>query len=221
MSNVAMIPARYGSKRLPRKNLQTFAGTTLLEYAILRSQAVFADQDIWVNGDNEEFEAIAKKRGVNYYPRPEELGGDSATSEDFITDFLDNIECNYVFQIHSITPLMTPSDLSSFVHFVIEHEFDTVLSGVEESLECVYEESPVNFTFAEKTNSQDLKPVFRITWPVSAWKKETFLKAKRLGSTGTYSGRIGFFAVDFQSGIAVKTQKDLELVTKLYELREA
>lgn len=220
MKNVAMIPARYGSQRLPRKNLQPFAGTTLLEYAILRAQEVFNDQDIWVNGDHEEFESIAKKRGVNYYPRPAELGDDSATSEEFVRDFLENIDCNFVFQIHSITPLMTSEDLNSFLDFVIESEFDTVLSGVEEILECVYEESPVNFTFAEKTNSQQLKPVFRITWPVSAWKKETFLEAKTLGSTGTYSGRIGYFAVDFTSGIAVKTQKDLELVAKLYELRE-
>lgn len=220
MKNLAMIPARYGSKRLPRKNLQPFAGSTLLEYAILRAQEVFSHRDIWVNGDHEEFEAIAQKRGVNYYPRPPELGGDNATSEEFITDFLENIDCNFVFQIHSITPLLTPLDLSSFVEFVTQNEFDTVLSGVEESLECVYQETPVNFNFAEKTNSQDLEPVFRITWPISAWKKETFLQAKRRGSTGTYSGRIGFFPVDFQSGIAVKTQKDLELVTKLFELRE-
>lgn len=220
MTIVAMIPARYGSKRLPRKNLRPFAGTTLLEYAIIRAQEVFDDNQIWVNGDHDKFRAIAKKRAVNYYARPIDLGNDQATSEGFVADFLRNVDCTYVVQIHSITPLLSPKELKRFLSFVKDNQFDSILSGVEETLECVYKSEPVNFSFSQKTNSQDLKPVFRITWPVSAWRKKTFLDAKVNGTAGTYSGKIGYFSVDFQSGIPVKTKKDLDLVTKLFELRE-
>ena len=218
MNVAAMIPARYGSKRLPKKNLETFAGTTLLDFAIIRAQQVFENKDIWVNGDHDEFRSIAENRGVNYYPRATELGNDSATSEDFVADFFTHIECTHVIQIHSITPLLNSGEIRRFVDFLIQNEYETVLSGVPESLECVFDSNPVNFSFSEKTNSQDLRPVFRITWPISAWHKETFLAARKSGRAGTYSGKIGFFTVDAVSGIPIKTRKDLDLVNILYEL---
>lgn len=221
MKNLAVIPARYGSKRLPKKNLRTFAGTTLLEHAILRAQAVFDDNRIYVNGDHQEFREIALRRGVNYYSRPPHLGSDSATSEEFVADFLENIECDFVFQLHSITPLLTSDELKGFVEFVGSSRFDTVLSGVEESLECLYLGEPINFTMEKKENSQDLDPVFRITWPVSAWRRETFLDARKRGMAGTYSGDIGYYAVSSQSGLPIKTQADLELIRKLNEAGEA
>ena len=220
MKCVAMIPARYGSKRLKKKNLQSFDGTTLLDYAIIRAQKVFENDEIWVNGDSKEFESIAEARGVNYHSRPEELGSDEATSEEYINDFLLNVSCDYVIQIHSITPLCSSSEIQRFVDFVSTNTCDTVLSGVEENLECVFQDQPVNFSFSKKTNSQDLSYVFRITWPISAWRRTAFLSAAAKGSAGSYAGRIGYFSVDYQSGIPVKTEEDLRLVRLIHEHRK-
>lgn len=98
-----------------------------------------------------------------------------------------------------------------------DNQFGGVCSGVEETLEFVYESEPVNFSFSQKTNSQVLRSVFPITWPVSMAQK-TFLEAKGNGTAGTNFGKIAYVAVDFQSGIPVKTRKDLDLATTLFEL---
>lgn len=218
MAIVAMIPARYGSKRLPRKNLRLFDGVSLLEFAIIRAQAVFENAYIWVNGDHDDFKVVAERCGVNYYPRPARLGDDSATSEDFVFDFMQKVECKYLVQIHTITPLLSPEEIKRFNDFLREGNFSTVLSGFSDRLESMYQGVPINFSFLQKTNSQDLNPIFRITWPISAWHKETFLEAKKNGEAGTYSGEIGYFEVDSTSGIPIKTQADFDLVKAIYAL---
>ena len=45
---------------------------------------------------------------------------------------------------------------------------DVFLSAVNEQIECAYQDKPINFSFEAKTNSQELKPIQRITWRVHA-----------------------------------------------------
>lgn len=211
MKVVAMIPARLGSKRLPRKNLEQFMGMTLIEWAIHRALESEAFDEIWVNSESAIFQDIAKNAGANFYLRPEELGSDQATSEQFVGDFLLNVDCDYVVQLHSITPLLDVSEISRFVAMVRTGEFDTLLSGVEDNLEHVIDGQPVNFRWSEKSNSQDLTPVIRITWPITAWRRSKFLSTQEKGLCATYSGEIGYFSVSKFAGHAIKYKQDLDL----------
>ena len=90
------------------------------------------------------------------------------------------------------------------------------MSVVEANLECLYRGSPVNFTFDEKTNSQDLTPIQRIVWAITAWRRSTFLEALAGGRCATYSGRIGYVPVGRMAGHVIKTQEDLDLAQALY-----
>ena len=105
---IAMIPARLGSQRLKKKNLEKFGEYTLIEHAIIRCLEADIFDDIYVNSEAIEFEAYATKHEVKFYQRPESLGNNQATSEEFVEDFLDHIECKSLYQIHSITPLLSP-----------------------------------------------------------------------------------------------------------------
>jgi hypothetical protein len=97
-------------------------------------------------------------------------------------------------------------------------ECDALMSVVDENLECVFKGEPVNFTFAEKTNSQDLVPIQRIVWAATAWRRETFLAAAEAGQCATYSGRVGYFPVGRMAGHVIKTQEDLDVATALYPI---
>lgn len=211
MKIVAMIPARLGSKRLPKKNLEEFMGMTLIEWAIHRAGASGAFDEVWVNSESSVFRDIASNAGASFHLRPEELGSDQATSEQFVGDFLRSVECDFVVQLHSITPLLSVSEISKFVAQVRTSEFDTLLSGVEDNLEHIFEGKPVNFRWTEKSNSQDLKPVMRITWPITAWRRSYFLRAQAEGLCATYSGEIGYFPVSKFAGHAIKYKEDLDL----------
>ena len=216
--NVAVIPARLGSQRLKKKNLELFGEVTLIEHAIRRCKEANVFDDIYVNSESSVFEEFAEREGVKFHHRPTELGSNSATSEDFIFEFLERVECRSVFQIHSITPLLSSKEIATFSSYCENNShLDTVLSCIDDQIEVAFENCPINFSFGEKTNSQDLKAVQRITWAASKWSREKFLEEKNRGGIGTYSGTVGFYSVGPFSGLAIKTAYDLKIANALRE----
>ena len=211
MSILAMIPARMGSQRLPRKNLALLEGVPLIVHAIRKCRQAGVFDEIWVNSEHPDFGHIAEAEGARFHRRPEALGNNDATSEQFVTEFLQQHACEFVVQVHSIAPLLTADELRGFVGEMRTGRHDALMSVVDENLECLFQGQPVNFTFARKTNSQDLVPVQRIVWAVTAWRRDSFLAAAASGGCATYAGRVGCFGVGRMAGHVIKTQEDLDL----------
>ncbi len=216
-----MIPARMGSQRLKQKNLSLLRGAPLIAHAIRKCREVGAFDEIWVNSEHEDFAAIAAREGVEFHRRPESLANDTATSEQFVAEFLQRHPCEFVFQVHSIAPLLTKRDLLAFVAEMRTGRHDALLSVVDEPLEAFYEGAPINFSLDRKTNSQDLKPVRRICWAVTAWRRETYLEAATAGACATYAGRVGLFSVNRLAGHVIKTAQDLAMAEALYPIAHA
>ena len=206
-----MIPARMGSQRLKQKNLQKLGGISLLARAIRQASAADVFDEIWVTADHPRFESIARREGVNFHQRPPELAGDSTTSEEYVYEFLKSHPCDYIVQVHTVTPLLTSDVIIEFVGRLQEGDFDVLLSVVNEQIECVFQGQPVNFSFERKTNSQELIPVQRITWGLTGWRSQNYIQAREAGHCATYRGRTGFYVLDRWSGHMIKTREDLEL----------
>ncbi|AXI48996.1 cytidyltransferase [Sulfitobacter sp. SK012] len=215
MKIIAMIPARMGSQRLPKKNLALLDGVPLIVRAIRKCKDAGVFDEIWVNSEHPDFGPVAEAEGAQFHQRPHALGDNSATSEDFVTEFLRAHTCDFVVQVHSIAPLLSVEDTCRFVEMVRNNEFDAVMSVVHGQLECVFDDEPVNFTFDKKENSQDLRPVKRIVWSITAWRSETFLAAKESGGCATYAGRIGYSEVSQMAGHVIKTQEDLDIAAAM------
>lgn len=215
MKTIAMIPARMGSQRMPKKNLALLDGVPLIAHAIRKCHASGLFDEIWVNSEHPDFGPIAAAEGARFHQRPEALGDNAATSEQFVREFLQNHDCDFVVQVHSIAPLLTVADVKSFVAKLQTGEYDALMSVVEENLECMYKGAPVNFTFAEKTNSQDLTPVERIVWAITAWRRASFLAAAEAGQCATYAGRVGYSPVSRMAGHVIKTQDDFDIAVAL------
>jgi len=211
MNKIAMIPARMGSQRLKRKNLAPLAGVELIRRAVRRCQAAGCFDEVVVNSEDAAFKDYAEAEGARFHQRPERLGDNNATSEDFITEFLTTNDCSRLYQVHSIAPLASANHIREFVDFTEQSDFDTVLSCVEEQIECALDGKPINFTFDEKTNSQDLKPVQRIIWSLTAWRSEVFKRAVNEGRCATYAGKVGIYHLDRWAGLVIKTQDDLDM----------
>ena len=215
---IAMVPARMGSQRLKKKNLQPVGGVPLITWAIRRCLEADIFDEIWVNSENEAFAEIASAEGVQFHKRPEALGDNNATSEQFVTEFLQTHDCSLLFQVHSIAPLLTASEIREFVTAMAASGDDAFMSVVEENLECLHDGKPVNFTFAEKTNSQDLVPINRIVWAITGWRRSAFLAAAESGRCATYSGKVGYFPVGRMAGHVIKTQEDLDIANALFDI---
>ena len=219
MKNIAVIPARMGSQRLKKKNLRLFNGKTLIEHCINRCIYANCFDEIWVNSEDIEFKKYADKNDIFFYKRSKILGNSESTSEDYIFDFLKNVKCDNLFQVHTIAPLLTPNDINDFTKYFLKKNLDTLLAYIEDKIEVVFEEKPINFSFDKKTNSQNLTPTKRITWAITGWKSSCFLNAKKSNKIGTYSGRIGYFKLNQNTGYVIKTLNDLKTLEILSHIK--
>lgn len=218
MKIIAMIPARLGSQRLKQKNLQPLDGIPLIVHAIRKTKASCMFDEIWVNSEADVFGDVAQDEGVNFHKRPDELADNNATSEDFVYEFLKSHECDYVVQVHSIAPLLTVEDTINFVNELKKDESDVLLSVENVQIECAYLNKPINFTYEEKTNSQELDPVQRITWSITGWKRDSYIKAYESEQCATYSGKVGYYPINKLAAHIIKTQEDLDIAEALYKV---
>jgi hypothetical protein len=115
---------------------------------------------------------------------------------------------------------LTVQDIQGFVKELQSDRWDALLSVEPIQIECVFKGQPVNFTFEEKTNSQELTPVQRVSWSITAWRRKMFLDAVAAGKCATYAGRVGFYAVNPLAGHVIKTEEDLRIAEALLPLVE-
>lgn len=213
--NIAMIPARMGSQRLAKKNLREIDGVPLIVRAIRKCKEAGVFDEIWVNSEHPDFGPIAEAEGANFHQRPEHLGNEQATSEQFIAEFLEKHSCDNIYQVHSIAPLLTVKDIRGFAEAMNARECDCLLSVEDIQIECAYKGEPVNFNFEEKTNSQDLDPVQRICWSITAWRREVYLSAYWAGKCATYAGKVDYYPVNPLAAHVIKTEQDLAIAAAL------
>ena len=88
MKLLAMIPARMGSKRIPRKNIRYIDGKPLLLRAIELAQQSGAFSEVWVTSSDTILRDITEQFKARFHPRPEHLSTDAATNREFTEDFL-------------------------------------------------------------------------------------------------------------------------------------
>ena len=86
MNILAVIPARGGSKGIPKKNIRLMAGQPLISYAINNAKKCNLIDDIVVTTDNEEIASIAKFYGAKVIMRAAELAEDNVTLDPVIYD---------------------------------------------------------------------------------------------------------------------------------------
>ena len=81
MKNLAVIPARGGSKRIPRKNIRAFGGKPMIAYAIAAARASELFDEVIVSTDDDEIAAVAAAHGATVpFRRPAELADDQTTT---------------------------------------------------------------------------------------------------------------------------------------------
>lgn len=215
---IAMIPARMGSQRLKQKNLRELAGVPLVTRAIRKCKEAGVFDEIWVNSEHPAFGDIAQAEGVGFHRRPQVLGSDEATSEQYLAEFLQKHPCEFVVQVHSIAPLLSISDIRQFVTALETGACDSLIGTEQIQIECAYRGLPVNFSFSEKTNSQELDPVLRLCWSISAWRRTAYLAAVAAGECATYAGKVGFHTLSHLAGHVIKTEIDLMVAEALLPL---
>ncbi|WP_197462224.1 cytidylyltransferase domain-containing protein [Bhargavaea cecembensis] len=136
MDILAIIPARGGSKGIPRKNVRLLVGKPLISYSIQNALNSKYSLDVVVSTDDEEIERISNQYGASVLIRPTDLASDDVTLDPVIYHAVKTFEqkrnktYDIVITMQPTSPLLTTKTLDSAIEYFIKNDFDTVLSGV-------------------------------------------------------------------------------------------
>lgn len=136
MNMLIVIPARGGSKGIPRKNVRLMCGQPLISYSIVNALKSKYQLDVVVSTDDEEVERIALMYGAEVVKRPAHLATDIVTLDPVIyhavTEIAEKKEKNYdvIITMQPTSPLLKHTTLDHAIEYFIENNYDTVISGI-------------------------------------------------------------------------------------------
>lgn len=134
MSVLAVIPARGGSKGIPRKNVRPLAGKPLIAWTIEAALAATSTDRVVVSTDDEEIEVVARAHGADIVHRPAELATDEASSESALLHTLEYLAKEERYRpdvlafLQCTSPLTTATDIDSTVALVLDGGYDSAVT---------------------------------------------------------------------------------------------
>lgn len=193
MSNVAIIPARGGSKRIPRKNIKQFLGKPIIAYSIEVAIESGLFDDVMVSTDDKEIAEIAQSFGASIpFLRTHQSANDYATLSDTILEVLSMYEQKREKQFDNFccilptSPLLNTSFVSEAYRKLITNTYDSVFSAVQYSYpiqrSLVMDNDTIAMKWPEYLNSrsQDLEPSYHDAGQLYWMKTEQFKNKKVL-----------------------------------------
>lgn len=160
MHNLAIIPARSGSKGLPDKNIKELNGKPLMAYSIEAALNSNLFDEVMVSTDSEKYAEIAKKHGASVpFLRSEELASDKAGSWDVVKEVLNRYkemgkEFDTICLLQPTSPLRDAEDIKNAYNLYSEKASVAVISV------CEMEHSPLwsNTLPADKSLADFIRP---------------------------------------------------------------
>jgi YrbI family 3-deoxy-D-manno-octulosonate 8-phosphate phosphatase len=212
---VAVIPARGGSKGIPRKNVRRVGGVPLVARAIAAARATASVDRVVVSTDDSAIAAVAHEWGAQVIERPSALAGDDATSESALLHALDvleasGVETEVLVFIQATSPFIDPRDIDVAVDLVRSNEHDCVFSATE-TYGFLWSAragvaAGVNHDPRVRPRRQDREPHYLETGAFYVMDATGFAAAGH-----RFFGRIGFVDVAESGAIEVDTEEQLAL----------
>ena len=226
MAAVAVIPARGGSKRLPRKNVRLLAGKPAIAYPIELALKSGIFERVIVTTEDQEIASIAIAFGAEVpFLRSTELSDDFSTTIDVIADAAIRLKLNdldLLCCIYPVTPLLEIDRLLQARKLLETGEWDYVFPASEYTtpIERAFRKNPeekVNFLFPKfvSTRTQDIEKTFYDAGQfyfgrVKAWKNKLPI----------LSGNASFLALEKYEAIDIDDEADWNFVERIIQSRQ-
>lgn len=172
MKNLCIIPARGGSKRIPRKNIKPFMGKPIMAYSIEAALKSGIFDEVMVSTDDDEFAEVARQYGAKVpFMRSAATANDYATTEDVLIEVLDEYkkqgrEFDNICCLYSTAPFVTSERLCEAFSNMQQENADAIFTVVAYSypiqrcLHIVDGKIGMKWPEYQTARSQDLETVF-------------------------------------------------------------
>ena len=219
MQYVAIIPARGGSKGIPRKNMVNLNGHPLIWYTLEAARHSRVKDHIFLSSDSQEIREYCKQYSIHSdYIRPTELATDTASSSAVVEDVISYLKKKNQFpeniiMLQPTSPLRTSRDLDLAIEHFEKCEKASMVGVTrmrEHPAECIKEMPNRSWSYLEKSQPnarrQDyLGNFYFINGAIYICKTEEFLKTKRF----VIEGETELFEMPSEHAIDIDEMVDL------------
>lgn len=223
MKIVAIIPARGGSKGIPKKNIKELCGKPLIAYIIETALKVEELDRVIVSTEDKEIAEIAREYGAEVpFIRPEELARDETPTLPVLQHAVkyleekENYRPEIVVLLYATSPHLMAERVSEAIKMLKKGRFDSVLSVVEDrghywtEKEDNYEKI---YPKVEK-NRQFTKPLFKENGAIYICKRAILMEKNEI-----VGGKIGFLVMKREESIDIDEPLDFEFAEFLMNRR--
>jgi len=189
---LVIIPARGGSKRIPRKNIKPFLGIPIIKYSIEAALNANCFDEVMVSTDDKEIAEIAISSGAKVpFSRSEATSSDYAMTAEVLKEVIleyknRGIAFEYLCCLYPTAPFVTPEKLNKAMKMLIDTGTDCVLPitifsyPIQRALKI--ENGLLKMIWPENYNarSQDLMPAYHDCGQFYCMRTESFLRQKKL-----------------------------------------
>lgn len=211
-NTIVIIPARGGSKGIPRKNLRPLAGKPLIQYAIEAARSCSLAPRVVVTTEDEEIALISGRLGAHVIPRPPELANDTCTLDPVIAHAVAAAEqkwderYEFVVTVQPTSPLVRSIDIEQCIDKLAASGADTIISVVDDRhLNWTIVNDQPTPLYDRRVNRQQLPPTFRETGAIIGCRREQLASGTRIGT------KIALFEIDKHRSFDIDSLHDLYL----------
>lgn len=221
----AVIPARGGSKGVPRKNLRVLGGEPLVARAVKTLLASSTVGSVFVTTDDPEIAAVASRAGARVIERPARLSGDEASSDSAVEHALSHLASHGVVPdvtvfVQATSPFIRAADIDRAVTMVRSGECDVAFSAVRSDVHLWRDDVDgpvgVNHRASVRQRRQDRVPEHAETGAFYVMRTEGFREHGH-----RFFGRLRLVEVDPADALEIDTEHDLMLAELIDSRREA
>ncbi len=215
---VLHIPAREGSKRVPRKNMREMQGKPMISYTIEASIGAHVTEHLYVNTDSEEIIDYVDHNYPDFktYKRQEKLADDNASSDEFNFDVIKSLQPDTLIMINPVCPLITSDEIQQALQYYQNHDCDTLITSESTQMQTFCDDKPVNINLLEPlAPSQNNERITILNWAITIWEASSFIKRMEENNFAVLGEKRVFFDIDSFKAIKVSEEKDFLFAEQL------
>ena len=215
--NVAIIPARGGSKGIPKKNIVDVAGRPLIAWSIQHAKNSQLVDGVFVSTDDDEIADVSRVFGAEIIKRPAELATDISSSEDALLHAIDYIEREKEIRIDTVvflqatSPIREKDDIDRAIGKYLSEKADSLFSCSLIKDHFIWEERKgdfcsANYDYRDRKLRQSIKPQYLENGSIYVFRPEIIRRERnRLG------GKITIYEMPFWKSFQIDDWDDVEV----------
>lgn len=225
----ALIPARGGSKRLPRKNVKLLHGKPLIAWSIEVAKVSKYIDRVVVSTDDEEIKRISEQHGAEVpFLRPEHLANDHASSFDVIKHTIDYLKLDQsnelIVLLQPTSPLRLVSEIDRALEFFVHKNAKGVVSISETEHSPMWSNTlPENSCMSDfirpevqGKRSQDLPKFFRLNGSIYIYETLSLLEQSKI----FFNENVYGFETSLETAVDIDTELDFLVAETIIKYRE-